>query len=110
MILENVVTIYLNNRSGYAKNFCTGVRLCQCGHLFELEMTSVVSEPGTVYIKAKCRPTVCKDPPFYTLFVIFRDSTPIAGNCKCPADKSQTCVHVAALLIMLSEITPRGLH
>ena len=70
--------------------------------------TGEVSEPGSVYIRAKCRPTMRKDPPFYILLVIFKDRTPIAGDYKCPAGKSQTCVHVAALLIMLSEITPQA--
>jgi len=53
VILENAVTVYLKARSGYTKNFRTGVRLFQCGHLFDVEMTCEVSEPGSVYIKAK---------------------------------------------------------
>jgi len=32
----------------------------------------------------------------------------IAGNYKCPADKTQSCVHVAALLITVTEITPHS--
>ena len=73
-------------------------------------MTRLGSEPTTsptaVYIKAKCRPTVHQVPPFYTLFVILTDGTLTSGNCK--FGESQTCVHIAALLIMLSEISPQA--
>ena len=92
-------------RSGYTKNYRTGVRLCQCGHVFDLEM---VNTSNTIYIKAKCRPTMRKIPPFYSLFVVLNDGTPKSANCKCPAGESQTCVHIAALLITLSEITPQA--
>ena len=108
VILESKVTVYLKSRSGYTKNFRTGVRLCQCGHLYDLEMASADRDPSVVYIKAKCRPTMRKNPPYYALFVVITDGTPSAANCKCPAGESQTCVHVAALLIMLSEITPQA--
>ena len=108
IIMESAVTDYLKTRSGYTKNFRTGVRLCQCGHLFGLEVVSLGNGPTTVYIKAKCRPTMRQVPPFYTLFVILTDGTPTSGNCKCPAGESQTCVHIAALLIMLSEISPQA--
>ena len=47
-------------------------------------------------------------PPFYSLFVVFNDRTPQSANCKCPAGESQTCVHIAALLMTLSEITPQA--
>ena len=66
------MTVYLKARSGYTKNFHTGVMLFQCGHLFDVEMTCEVSEPGSVYIKAKCQPTMRKNPPFYTLFCDFQ--------------------------------------
>ena len=108
IITESAVTDYLKTRSGYTKNFRTGVRLCQCGHLFGLEVVSLGNGPTTVYIKAKCRPTMRQVPPFYTLFVILTDGTPTSGNCKCPAGESQTCVHIAALFIMLSEISPQA--
>jgi len=108
VILESKVMVYLKSRSGYTKNFCTGVRLCQCGHLYDLEMASADRDPSVVYIKAKCRPTMHKNPPYYALFVVIMDRTPSAANCKCPAGESQTCVHVAALLIILSEITPQA--
>ena len=31
-------------KSGYTKNYRTGVRLCQCGHLYDLEMAKVILE------------------------------------------------------------------
>ena len=49
-----------------------------------------------------------KDPPFYSLLIKLQDGTPTAGNCKCPAGETQSCVHVAALLITLTEITPQA--
>jgi len=33
-------------------------------------MTGEVIEPGSVYIRAKCQPTMHKDHPFYTLLRI----------------------------------------
>ena len=40
LVTESSVIAYLKARSGYTKNFRTGVRLCQCGHLFDLEMVN----------------------------------------------------------------------
>ena len=105
LVTETRVSAYLKERGGYTKNFRTGVRLCQCGHLFDLEM---VMSGNFTYIKAKCRPTMQKDPPFYSLFIKLESGKPVAGNCKCPAGETQTCVHIAALLITLSEATPQA--
>ena len=105
LVMESSVTTYLKARSGYTKNFRTGVRLCQCGHLFDLEMAKLAT---TTHIKAKCRPTMRKEPAFYSLFVEVKNGIPTAANCKCPAGETQTCVHVAALLITLSEVTPNS--
>jgi len=55
LVRERRVTEYLKARGGYTKNFQTGVRLCQCGHLFDLEM---VRSSSFTYIKAKCQPTM----------------------------------------------------
>ena len=107
LVSESGVTGYLKARGGYTKNFRTGVRLCQCSHLFNLQM---VRSGSFSYIKAKCRPTMrkeSKDPPFYCLFTKIMDGKPVAANCKCPTGETQTCVHVAALLITLTEITPQ---
>ena len=50
-----------------------------------------------------------KVPAFYSLSIkLDNKSTPIGGNCKCPAGESQSCVHIAALLITLSEVTPQA--
>ena len=108
VILETQVTAYLKAKGGYTKIFHTGVRLCQCSHLYDVEMATVHTDTSMVYVKAKCRPTMCKIPVFYALFVVLNNGTPSAANCKCPAGESPTCVHVAALLIMLSEITPQA--
>ena len=105
LVNESSVTAYLKARGGYTKNYRTGIRLCQCSHLFDLKM---VNFDNFIYIKAKCRPTMRKDPPFYSLFTKFENGAPVAANCKCPAGETQTCVHVAALLITLTEITPQA--
>ena len=109
LITESLVSSYLKTREGYTKNFRTGVRLCQCGHFFNLEMAKC---RNFSFIKAKCRPTMRQVPPFYSLFIKLDTSStnilPIGGNCKCPAGESQSCVHIAALLITLSEVTPQS--
>ena len=109
LVAESSVTAYLKDRDGYTKNFRTGVRLCQCGDLFSLE--KAICNDFT-YVKAKCRPTMRQVPSSYCLFVklnmLNATGTPVAGNCKCPAGSTQSCVHIAALLIMLSEITPQA--
>ena len=56
LVTESHVTSYLKAKQGYTKNLRTGVRLCQCGHVFSLEMA--ISGSNFVFIKAKCRPTM----------------------------------------------------
>ena len=55
---------------------------------------------------------MCQVPPFYSLFIKLDINgtpiLPIGGNCKCPAGESQSCVHIAALRITLSEVTPQS--
>ena len=106
LVTENNVTTYLKARDGYTKNFQTGIRLCQCRHLSSLEIARC---NDFTYVKAKCRPTMRQVPSYYYLFIKFNATgSPLAGNCKCPAGSTQSCVHIAALLIMLSEITPQA--
>ena len=107
LVTESRVTSYLKAKQGYTKNFRTGIRLCQCGHVFSLE---IASSGNFNYVKAKCRPTMRKVPQFYSLFIKLDSSsgTLIGGNCECPAGESQSCVHVAALLITLLEVTPQA--
>ena len=92
LMSEGGVTNYLKAREGYTKNFTTGVCLCHCSHLFDLEM---VRSGGFSYIKAKCQPTMRKDPPFYCVFTKVLDGKPVDAYCKCPAGETQTCVHIA---------------
>ena len=105
LMSEGAVTDYLKARGDYTNKFRTGVPLCQCSHLFDLEM---VKSGSFSYIKAKCQLTMRKDPSFYCLFTKVLDGKPVVANCKCPAGETQTCVHVAALLIALTEITPQA--
>lgn len=48
-----------------------------------------------------------KNPPFYVLFVMLDCQTkvPKGGNCFCAAGTSQSCVHIAAMLFTLAEVT-----
>ena len=66
LVTESSVTSYLKAKEGYTKNFRTGVRLCQCGHVFSLEMAKC---GNFSFIKVKCRPTMRQVPPFYSLFI-----------------------------------------
>ena len=77
LVRVSSVTAYLKARGGYTRNYRTGVRLCQCGHLFDLEM---VNSGSFIYIKAKCRPTMQKE-PLFTLFIMLENTAPAAGNC-----------------------------
>ena len=72
VILEMQVTAYLKAKGGYTKNFRTGVRLYQCSHLYDVEMATVHTDTSVVYVKAKCSPTMHKNPVFYALFVVFK--------------------------------------
>lgn len=95
---------YLQKKGGYTKNYQTGVRLCQCGHLYDIEMAQ---GEDVTYMRARCRPTMRKNPPFYFLFVMLDSNTkmPKGGNCFCAAGASQSCVHIAALLFTVAEVT-----
>ena len=59
-LIREVAADYLKKKGGYTKNFKTGVRLCQCGHLYDVEVTqaAVILEQGgqaeiVSYIRAK---------------------------------------------------------
>ena len=60
VVLETQVTTYLKAKGGYTKNFHIGVRLCQCSHLYDVELATVHTDTSMVYVKAKCRPTMHK--------------------------------------------------
>ena len=55
LVAVSNVTTYLKDKDGFTKNYRTGVRLCQCGHLCSLEMARCNE---FAYVKAKCRPTM----------------------------------------------------
>ncbi len=99
---------YLKKKGGYTKNYRTGVRLCQCGHLYDVEAANTRDESGKLYIRAKCRPTMRKTTPFYALFVVVENQKPVGGNCFCAAGASQSCVLISALLLTLTEITSQA--
>ncbi len=113
LVQEGVVINYLKKKGGYTKNLRTGVRLCQCGHLYEIEVATVEEvveadshKEAVSYVRAKCRPTMRKNPSFYPLFVRVKDGTPLGSNYFCAAGATQSCVHVAALLLTLAEVSP----
>ena len=119
---EEVACAYLKSKGGYTKNYRTGLRLCQCGHLSHIQKY-VVHSSALIYICARCRPTMKRQPPYYNCFIQLmitaqhstshheseNDSVHVNGaNCQCPAGEAQSCVHVAALLLTLAEITPKA--
>ena len=112
LIQEEIAINYLKKKGGYTKNLRTGVRLCQCGHLYDIAVASVeevMEVDGRIevasYVRAKCRPTMRKNPPFYPLFVKVLNGTPMGGNCFCAAGATQSCVHIAAILLTLAEVS-----
>ena len=58
-----------------------------------------------MHVRAKCRPTMRKQPPFYKLSVTIARSVQLEGpqftvkgaNCHCAAGETQSCVYVTAL-------------
>ena len=42
MISADAVKEYPQKKGGYTKNYRTGVRLSQCGHLYDLERAKVI--------------------------------------------------------------------
>ena len=67
-----------------------------------------------MHVRAKCRPIIHKQPSFYKVFVTIARSVQLEGpqftvegaNCHCAAGKTQSCVHVTALLLTLVELSP----
>ena len=104
-VTERQACWYLKHLGGFTKNDHTGVRLFQCGHVYDIAVAPLVSR---MYTCTRCRPTMCKHLPFYKLFVsISRDETndpfeeelscTIEGaNCYCEAGETQSCVHATA--------------
>jgi len=111
--IREVAADYLKKKGGYTKNFRTGVRSCQCGHLYDVEVTqaAVILEQAdqaevVSHIRAKCKPTTRKTALYYPIFVMIDDTSIRGGNCFCAAGASQSCVHTAALSLTLAEVTP----
>ena len=114
-VSEERVCTYLKRMGAYTKNYRTGVRLCQCGHVYDVQSTCL---GRVIFVRAKCRPTMRTNPPFYKCFVRISNSLQNGGsvvlpgcridggNCRCPAGETQSCVHISALLFTLAEVTP----
>ena len=60
-VTEERAILYLMRLGGFTKNYRTGVHLCQCGHIYNIEGPPSGSR---MYVRAKCRPTMRKQPPF----------------------------------------------
>ena len=107
-ISEELVKKYLRKMGGYTKNYRTGARLTRSGHVSHILRSEC---PPFVYLKARCRPTMRRNPPYYHNFLKLSRSEgngtiDIEGaNCRCPAGETQSCVHIAGLLLTLAEIT-----
>ena len=72
VITEAVVSTYLKERSGYMKNYCTGIRLCKCDHVFDLGMGWLVVRIAST-LRQNVDPPCVRSLPFYSLFVVLKD-------------------------------------
>ena len=107
-ISEQLVKNCLHKMGGYTKNYRTGAHLMQCGHLSHILRSEC---PSFTYLKARCRPTVQQNLSYCDNFLKLTrsedDGTIIieGANCRWPAGETQRCVHVAGLLLTLTEVT-----
>lgn len=111
VIHEQTVCSFLKAKGAYTKNYRTGLQLCQCGHLSHVQKSA---SQVPLFIRARCRPTIRRQPPFYECFIQVavmttrnEDKVPMkleieGANCHCPDGKTQSCVHIAALLLTLA--------
>ena len=60
-VTEEQAILYLKRLGGFTKNYRTRVRLCQCRHIYDIEGAPSGSR---MYVRAKCRPTMHKQPSF----------------------------------------------
>ena len=114
-VTEREACRYLKCLRGFTNIYHTGVHLCHCGHVYDI---AVAPSGSRMHVRANCRPTMRKHPPFYKFFVsISPDETNDlleeetshtieGGNCSCAAGKTQSCVNVTALLFTLAEVSP----
>ena len=113
---EHTLCSFLKAKGAYTKNYKTGLRLCQCGHLSHIQKSA---SQVPLFLRARCRPTMKRQPPHYECFIQVAEvmacnedeSTKLeieGANCHCPAGETQSCVHIAALLLTLAEITPKA--
>ena len=107
-ISEQLVKDYLRKMGGYTKNYRTGARLTRGGHVSHILRSE---SPPFTYLKARCKPTMRQNPPYYDNFLKLSRSvddgtiTIQGANCRCPAGETQSCVHIAGLLLTLAEVT-----
>ena len=106
VVSEELAADYLRKMGGYTKNSRTGAGLVRSGHVSHI-LKSISS--SYIFLKARCKPTMRQNPPYYENFLKLRvgkDTTEIDGaNCRCPAGETQSCVHIAGLLLTLAEVT-----
>ena len=98
---------YLRSYGGYSKTWNTGIRLIHSVNVYDVEFH--LGDGNVVYCKAKCHPTMRSSPPFYVPFALLgvNDGVVVSikgASCSCKAGLSQSCVHIAALLILYSEL------
>ena len=75
-VTEEWAILYLKRLGGFAKNYRTGVRFCWCGHIYDIEGAPSGS---CTYVRAKCRSTSRKQPPFNKLFMPITWSVQLEG-------------------------------
>ena len=75
-VTEERAILYLKCLGEFTKNYRTGLCLCQYGHIYNIE--GALSR-SCMYVHAKCRPTMRKQPPFYKLFMTIAQSVQLEG-------------------------------
>ena len=88
--------------------------ITECRHLSHIEENATLF-PFT-FIRAHCKPTMRRQLPYYDCFIQFTSSYDVStadptvsiegANCQCPSRETQSCAHVAALMLTLTEVTP----
>ena len=100
--------LHLRKMGGNTKNYWTGAHLTQCGHVSLILQSEY---PPFTSLKARCRPTMRQNPPYYDNFLKLSRSvddgtiTIQGANCTCPTGETQSCVHKAGLLLTLAKVT-----
>ena len=113
MIESDDIETYVRQFGGHTKMWNTGQRLLTSGHVLGVECCTESQLQRQRILRGKCKPTMCSSPPYHEPFAIVEESSEsdgvriVGGSSTCKAGRSQSCVHVAAFLMMASHLTEK---